>query len=47
MTSSHDHTPSIAELSVPLDYADLKKVRLFSRVFGLDFKITEGMLIVG
>ncbi len=32
----------ITELSVPLDYSDLKKVNFFSRAFGLDFKITEG-----
>ncbi|XP_064401185.1 uncharacterized protein LOC135347233 [Halichondria panicea] len=33
------------ELSVPLDYSDLKKVNFFSRAFGLDFKITEDRAI--
>ena len=32
-----------AELSVPLEYGDHKKMALFQRTFGLEFKVTEGM----
>lgn len=36
---------SFEELNVPLEYGDRKKMALFKRTFGLEFKVTEDQAI--